>query len=126
VKTVLCVAALVPVGVDTVTKYVVPTIADGDTAVIEVEELTATLGERRTTLSLVGTPPDSSTKLTVDPATNPVPVSWIEVPPMIDPPAGEIDVTDGTFGSQTQLATVIVVPQYVKHCAWVGGLMPGG
>ena len=38
-------------------------------------------------LSLVGTPPDSSTKLTVAPVTNPVPVMVTDVPPLIEPVA---------------------------------------
>ena len=42
-------------------------------------------------MSLAGVPRDSSTKLTVEPATKPVPVIVTGVPPVIGPVAGETD-----------------------------------
>jgi hypothetical protein len=59
-------------------------VTDGETAVIEVADCTTTLEPARTTLSLVGMPLDSSTKLTVAPLTNPVPVIVTVVPPLIE------------------------------------------
>jgi hypothetical protein len=104
--------ALVPFGVVTVTKYCVPSVAPGETAVSEVPDgSTDTFVAGRSTLSLLGAPPDSSTKVTVEPLTKPVPVIVTVVPPAIEPVAGLMLVTLGTVGDQTQLSTVIVVPQ---------------
>jgi hypothetical protein len=102
----------VPFGVVTVTKYWVPSVTPGEMAVIEVDELTVTPVAGNSTLSLLGTPPDSSTKVTVAPGTKPVPVIATVVLPAIEPPAGLTLVTLGTNGDHTQLSTVIVVPQY--------------
>ena len=49
------------------------------------------------------------------------------------PPATHYDVTDeggwyghATYGDQTQLFTVMLVPQYTTHAAGFGGLDPVG
>jgi hypothetical protein len=78
------------------------------------------------TLALEGTPPCSSTKLTVEPATNPVPVMVTGVPPVMGPAVPLRLETAGTTGAHTQLSTVMVVPQYTTHRAVVGTLIPGG
>ena len=88
-----------------------PSIVAGATAVIDVDEFTATLEADSTTLSLVGALPDSSTKLTVAPVTNPVPVIVTDVPPLIEPDAGLIPVTVGTVGDHNQLSVIMPVPQ---------------
>jgi hypothetical protein len=137
----------VPPGVVTVSKYVVPWSTAGTTAVREAPlPLTVTLltgtvimptagtvalpagGCGAITLSLLGTPPDSSTKFTVvAPATNPEPVMVTQpvgccehgtpvVPPVISPDVESPEVelillTVGTTGDHSQLLTVMVVPQ---------------
>ena len=79
-----------------------------------------------TVLSLAGVPPDSSTKLTVEPVTKPVPVIVTGVPPVIGPVAGLMPVTVGTVGDQTQLSVTMLVPQYTWHGADDGGARPCG
>jgi hypothetical protein len=106
----------------TVTKYVDPVMTDGATAVIEVALITLTWVPASTTLSLVGVVPFSSTKFTVAPLVNPVPLIVTAVPPMIDPVEGLMPETDGTSGDQSQLSTVSPVPQYTTHSAVVGAL----
>jgi hypothetical protein len=80
--------------------------------VISVGETYVTSVAGRRTLSLLGAPPDSSTKVTVEPLMKPVPVMVTVVPPAIEPVAGLTLATVGTNGDQAQLSTVIVVPQY--------------
>jgi hypothetical protein len=108
--------ALVPVGVVTAMKYVIPFAVDpsvtgGELTVIDVDPTLSTVAER-TTLSLAGVPPDSSMKLTVVAfCTNPVPLIVTDVPPRIEPELGCIPVTVGTTGDHTQLSVLIPEPQ---------------
>jgi hypothetical protein len=81
----------------TETKYVVPTVTAGATAVMAVVELTTTLVAAKLTGGLIAVPPDSSTKLTVvAPLTNPDPVIATAVPPAAEPALGVMPVTVGT------------------------------
>jgi len=95
-------------------------------AVIEVDELTTTFVAGTIIFPMRGEPPDSSSRFTVVAPvvlTNPVPVIVTEVPPVMCPEVVLSPVTDGTTGDQTQLLTVMPVPQYTTHCADVGALI---
>jgi hypothetical protein len=46
--------------------------------------------------------------------------------PEMDPAFGVTLETTGTVGDQSQLSTVMLVPQYVSHCPALGALPPGG
>ena len=104
-------SALVPPGVVTVTRYVVPSITGGVVAVIAVVPWTVTLAAGSTTLSLAGLDPVASTKLTVDPGVKPVPVIVTVVPPADVPLAGDTPTTVGTTGDHSQLSITIRSPQ---------------
>ena len=67
-----------------------------------------------TTFELDAASPDSSTKLTLDPGTNPVPVIVKGVPPTSGVVLGdvEMEVTAGTVGLHCQLSCVVLCPQY--------------
>ena len=67
--------------------------------------------EGMTTLALAGTLLDSCTKFTVDPGTNPVPVTVSVAPPAMELVVGEIEETCGTVGFHCQLFCVMVWPQ---------------
>ena len=75
---------LVPAELVTVTLTVPATSVAGDTAVIEVDELTVT--EEASAVP----------NLTVEVEVNPVPVIVTEVPPTVPPELGDSDVTAGT------------------------------
>jgi hypothetical protein len=76
--------ALVPPGVVTWTLTVVPAVPAGETAVIDVDELTVT--------PVAALAPN----FTVEPLTNPVPVMMTEVPALpVACPVGLSDVTVG-------------------------------
>ena len=76
------VVALVPPAVVTVT-YTVPADSAGDVATIDVDELTV--------VAVAVTAPN----ITVAPEVKLVPVMVTEVPPLVLPLVGDIDVTDG-------------------------------
>jgi hypothetical protein len=77
-----------PVGVVTITKYVPADVTDGETAVMDAEELTVTLGEGNSTMGLDRTPAVSFTNSMTAPLTNPLPAIDIEVPPAVEPCVG--------------------------------------
>jgi hypothetical protein len=96
---------LVPVGVVTVTKYVVPVVMAGETAVMLVDPITLTFVAG--TVGLPAVPPDSSTKLTVAPVTKPVPVIVTAVPPDVGPTAGDTKATTGTSPEYVKTALLV-------------------
>ena len=75
-----------PTGVVTVTSTIPAVDVAGEIAVIEVSLVTTTLVTRR------------EPKLTAVAPVKPVPVRVTDVPPAIEPVAGEISVTVGTLG----------------------------
>ena len=92
-----------------------------------VEELTKfTEVAESTTLDALGVDPLSSVKLTVDPATNPVPEIVMVVPPAIVPDDGLMDFAVGRIGDHVQFSTVSPEPQYTPHTPSFGALTPGG
>jgi hypothetical protein len=100
-KTALLVLVLVPVGVVTVTKYVVPTMTAGVTAVIVVSDETSTLVAGSVTVGLTSEFPFSSVKFTEAPVTNPIPEIVTAVPPEVGPCVGLVapnPLTVGTTG----------------------------
>jgi hypothetical protein len=81
--------ALVPSGVVTVTSTTPAVDVAGDVAVIDVP-----LAVVLAVTVVAGTPPKSTAVAPV----NPVPVSVTDVPPAMEPVAGEIPVTTGATG----------------------------
>jgi hypothetical protein len=98
------------VGVVTVTKHVVPARRAGEATVMEEGPIIVTVAGWRTRA-----PPDASTKLTVAPETNPVPVIVTDMPPAATPEAGLIVTTVGTRYEyvNTDLVDVLVPPGVV-------------
>jgi hypothetical protein len=95
-----------------------------DVTLLTVQVEPAAVVQGMTTLPLTGEPPLSSTKLTeVALGEKPVPLIVIAVPPAIVGTGVGLQLrlcTTGTTGDQSQLFTVILVPQYVTHWLVVG------
>jgi hypothetical protein len=70
---------------------------------VQFDAVTWDAGTVTTTLSLVGVPPDSSVKFTLEPGKNPVPVMVTVAPPAMEVVVGEMEVTTGTVGLHCQL-----------------------
>ena len=75
---------------------------------VQPSNVTPEVGIVVTTLSLVGEPPDSWTKLTVEPFTKLLPAIVTVWLPVTGAVVGAMEVTAGTLGFHCQLLSVIV------------------
>jgi hypothetical protein len=97
-----------PVGTDTVTKYEVPAGAAGATAVIVDDPVTAMLVAEKLPVGRA-MPASSSTKVTVAPTSNPVPVIVTEVPAVVEPADGFTAETVGTNGENVKMGVLLPI-----------------